>query len=51
LGETFFGGNFSPTIRVTQGPMLCMIFKIFSPKNLAKNWRFWLKAKPNFEKN
>jgi hypothetical protein len=28
-----------------------MIFKIFSPKNLAKNWRFWLKTKLNFEKN
>jgi hypothetical protein len=28
-----------------------MIFKIFSPKNLSKNRRFFLKTKPNFEKN
>jgi hypothetical protein len=27
-----------------------MIFKIFSPKNLAKKWRFLMKTKPNFEK-
>jgi hypothetical protein len=27
-----------------------MIFEIFLPKNLAKNWRFWRKTKLNFEK-
>jgi hypothetical protein len=27
-----------------------MILKIFSPKNLSKNWRFLLKTKLNFEK-
>jgi hypothetical protein len=27
-----------------------MIFKIFSPKNRRKNWRFLLKTKLNFEK-
>jgi hypothetical protein len=26
-----------------------MIFKIFSLKNLAKNWRFWIKTKLNYE--
>jgi hypothetical protein len=28
-----------------------MIFKIFSPKNLANNWRFLLKTKLNYAKN
>jgi hypothetical protein len=27
-----------------------MILKLFSPKNLAKKWHFWLKTKQNFEK-
>jgi hypothetical protein len=27
-----------------------MIFKNFSPKNLQKYWRFWLKTKQNFGK-
>jgi hypothetical protein len=27
-----------------------MILKIFSTKKSAKNWRFGLKTKPNFEK-
>jgi hypothetical protein len=28
----------------------CYDFKIFSPKNLAKNWRFWHKTKLNYAK-
>jgi hypothetical protein len=27
-----------------------MILKIFSPKNLAKKWSFWLKTKLNYAK-
>jgi hypothetical protein len=27
-----------------------IIFKIFSPKKSAKNWRFWLKTKLNYAK-
>jgi hypothetical protein len=27
-----------------------MILKIFPPKKIAKNWRFWLRAKLNYAK-
>jgi hypothetical protein len=42
-GDRIMAGDTEPGTDV-------MIFKIFSPKNLAKKWRFLMKTKPNFEK-